>query len=250
MSAPVVWREPSSKLLPMEAQKKMKDVALPEKLERARQAVAACTDLSELMGWHDQTAAIAAAAKAAKMPDIAKGALRIQKEAMAALGAILSRYSSATVRGKGRQLEKSERRIVADAAGIPVNLRTAATSLAALPDKQKKAIIENEKITAEPTRVQAIVVATRSGKTFNLFRWVMRGVDEYGERLNHQGLNGLARTARLIREEMSRQFTLSEKSQIRQKVAEIEFSLKEIDEALQKVREAREDLDRIDQVCS
>ncbi len=123
-------------------------VTLPLRFEKARQAMLACEDLSELLDWSDQMAAINAAAKAAKLPDLARSANRGCKEGLLRLGQLLNRYNGASSGGT-----PSERAEIIAAAGISHDKASAATRLASAPSKLREAVLADDQVTATAGRV-------------------------------------------------------------------------------------------------
>jgi hypothetical protein len=96
----VIFKEPKFKPMPGELTPAVINGAtLPVKIGIAQRAIAACCDLSELLTWKDKLAALAAAAKMAKMPEMARDVNRVHKEAILRMGELLLQYSGAAVRG-------------------------------------------------------------------------------------------------------------------------------------------------------
>lgn len=133
----------------------MQGAQLPAKLDRARQAIAECYDLSELLTWKDQAAAICAAAKAAKMPELAKGANRVCKEALLQLGVLLKRYNSCApiIPGKG-SCGKGERNTVVEKHGLDKYTANIAVRFAATPEKVRESILADDRISASANRIK------------------------------------------------------------------------------------------------
>jgi hypothetical protein len=91
----VSFKAPKFKPLPGELTPAVINGAtLPVKVEAAKRAIAACCDLSELLTWKDKLAALAAAAKMARMPEMARDVNRVHKEAIFRMGEILLQYKA------------------------------------------------------------------------------------------------------------------------------------------------------------
>ena len=138
---------------------------LPVKVEAAKRAIAACCDLSELLTWKDKLAALAAAAKMAKMPELSRDVNRVHKEAIFRMGELLLQYSSgATLEvrtlGTGRTGElhvptgPGERARVAKQLGISKAAVAWSTRLArnATPD-QRERILATDSVGPAPARM-------------------------------------------------------------------------------------------------
>lgn len=226
----VVFREPKIKPLPPSITKeKMQAAQLPARLERVKQALAECYDLSELLMWKDQAAAICAAAKAAKMPDIAKGANRVCKEALLRLGQLLSRYSSVQ---SGRT--KSDRRKAIDAAGTNPEVAKTAVRLATTPKQIREAVLSDDSITANYARIGQ-VLARRDPRGSN--GGVVRS-DAYVKVMSgstiasSHGLTTAVSSLRNIDLAFVRALEPDEKKMVRAKVTEAMELLDAIEEAL------------------
>jgi len=141
---------------------------LPVKIGIAQRAIAACCDLSELLTWKDKLAALAAAAKMAKMPELSRDVNRVHKEAIFRMGEILLQYTATAkfVGGRGRGPEKSERRLVADSVGLSKFDFTAATRIANAPLDIRAKILADDTLPASTTRIIRHVPARKpSGRT-------------------------------------------------------------------------------------
>jgi hypothetical protein len=90
----VTFKQPKFKPMPSELTPAVINGAtLPVKVEAAKRAIAACCDLSELLTWKNKLAALAAAAKIARMPEMARDVNRVHKEAIFRMGEILLQYN-------------------------------------------------------------------------------------------------------------------------------------------------------------
>jgi hypothetical protein len=231
----VVFREPKLKPLPIAAQDKMRDTPLLVRLQTAKTAIEACYDLSELLRWKDQAAAIAAAAKAAKMPDIAKGANRICKEALLRLGQLLLTYSGVANKDPSakRGRSPSDRARTVEQAGISEFVAVSATRFAAAPSDVIQRVLDEDRIPASPNTLVRNLPRRASGKTRlggALSDWVLYGRDQFGRT---QGM-GLSQTAvHLRRLDMAaiREMPADEKNIVRAKVIEVIELLDAIEEA-------------------
>lgn len=217
-------------IIPASVQPAMRDAQLPLRVEAARRALAECVDLSELLNWKDKAAAIAAAAKAAKLPDIQRDARRLQKEALLRLGQLLSEYSG----GAGGR-DRSERRRAADAAGVPSRYIAQVVRLAKAPAKQREAILANDRIPPHPIRMVTNLprvgskqsYAPRRSDTHDL---VFNGNPRDGG-VRFNGLNSIAANVRKLAELPFAELARDEKKIVRAKVTEIIELLDAIDEA-------------------
>lgn len=241
----VVYREPKLKPLPpsVVAYEREKGVTLPTRLEHARKAIAACSDLSELLDWKDKAAAIAAAAKAAKMPDLAKGANRVCKEALLRLGQLLLQYSGAhttIANGKRGGCVPSPRRQVASAAGIRKPVMTQATRFASAPRDVIERVLSDDRIPAniepigracppQPNRGSrgAHMTTRRASDEYNQ---IMRGRNSFGG-MDGSGLHRAYAAVKPVDVRKVRSLTPDEKKLVRAKVTEIMELLDAIDEA-------------------
>ena len=152
----VVFRQPKFKPLPGELTPAVINGAtLPVKVEAAKRAIAACCDLSELLTWKDKLAALAAAAKMARMPEMARDVNRVHKEAIFRMGEILLQYNDTPVRKNKPKgcTEKSERRTAAAAAGISHHTAIDASRIARAPLVIKESILKDDSIPASPRQM-------------------------------------------------------------------------------------------------
>lgn len=236
----VTYREPKLKPLPPSITPQIqRDAQLPMRLEAAKRAIAECFDLSELMNWKDKAAAIAAAAKVAKMPELARGANRVCKEALLRLGQLLNEYNNVVPRthdAAGRIVMScaSPRTAAGLKAGLSKTTITCATRIAAAPTKIARALIDDERV-PPIAKVMAKLMPARAAKgTFrrhdSRLVTVTQGVDEFGRRRT-PGLNGALAAVRNVPLNLVRALAPDEKKLVRTKVAEIMELLDAIDEA-------------------
>lgn len=223
-------------IIPASVQPAMRDAQLPLRVEAARRALAECVDLSELLNWKDKAAAIAAAAKAAKLPDIARDARRLQKEALLRLGQLLSEYGGGSDQtGRvGSAPGRSERRLAADAAGVPVRYIAQVVRFAKAPAKQREAILSNDKIPPHPIRmVTNLPRVSKRGQGLrrsDMYDLIVNGNPRTGgARFN--GLNAVANSMHKIAALSIVGLALDEKKIVRAKITEIAELLDAIDEA-------------------
>lgn len=231
----VVFKEPKLKPLPLAAQEAMKDAPLLLRLQAAKTAIEACFDLSELLKWKDQAVAIAAAAKAARMPDIARGANRICKEALLRLGQLLFTYNGTVGYYKdGRHGSiKSERSKVAKAFGLSPSVVNTSLRLAAAPKAAVDAVLNDDRIPPNPVSVAKRLPARRQSavsKRSAGYVMVMSGIDEFGRHKN-TGLTTTFRAVETIEVAAVRSLAPDEKKLVRAKITEIIELLDALEEA-------------------
>jgi hypothetical protein len=146
----VTFKAPKFKPMPGELTPAVINGAtLPVKVEAAKRAIAACCDLSELLTWKDKLAALAAAAKMARMPEMARDVNRVHKEALLRMGEILLQYKGTHGGHKGEKISgkgttPSERTIVAKSLGIPKSTVTGVCRLAKAPKSVIRDILDND----------------------------------------------------------------------------------------------------------
>lgn len=146
----VTFREPKFKPMPGElTAERIREATLPVKVETARRAIAACGDLSELLTWKDKLAALAAAARMAKMPDMARDVNRVHKEAIFRMGELLLQYKT-TGASRSRGVP-SERYRAAESVGIGYGLVGSVTRVAAAPKAVRERILSDDRIPANAT---------------------------------------------------------------------------------------------------
>lgn len=235
----VVFKEPKLKPLPPSVTPDvMRNAPLPVRLEAAKTAIAACYDLSELKDWKDKAAAIAAAAKAAKMPDLAKGANRVCKEAMLRLGELLREYSALANTVKGvRGAVASDRMKAASAAGITRGVAVAAVRFAGAKEDIRNAVLADDRVTATSKRLNhklaRLGVASKSHANKQLASeayYEVVGLPGQG----HRGLTIALAGLRAIKIASVHACAPDEKKKIRDKVVEALEMLDAIDEAASK----------------
>ena len=224
----VVFNPPRFKPLPFEITPQViADAPLPVKIETAKRAIAECCDLSELLQWKDQTAALAAAAKAAKMPELAQGANRVCKEALLRMGQLLLRYKS-PIGGGG---PRSPRTKAATEAGIRPFMRKAVTRFAAAPAEVIASVLNNDKVTANCERLNRALPPQRAHvgpKYSDEARKFFRGVAHTG----NSGLTGLVITARTVDISLIPYLTETEKQRARAVLTEVQEICDKIDQGL------------------
>jgi hypothetical protein len=223
----VVFREPKLKPLPPSiTREQMQGAQLPVRLERARQAIAECYDLSELLTWKDQAAAICAAAKASKMPELAKGANRVCKEALLRLGQLLSSYKSGHP-GRGNKT-KSPRSEAALAAGVSLQAVSTAVKLAQSPQNVRDTVLSDDSVTVSkvPRKLARLYPKNRSNHRSDAYTSVMGGG------LQGKGFNQAMLNLRRIDLADVQALAPDEKKMVRAKVTEAMERLDAIEEAL------------------
>lgn len=237
MNNAVIWKDLKFKPMPASLVPAMRDAQLPTRVETARRALAACVDLSELLGWKDKAAAIAAAAKAAKMPDIARDARRLQKEAILRLGQLLAEYSNVPQPAKHGGKQKSERIRAAEKAGVSYQTVGQSVRLATAPKKVIAKIMDDDRIAPSPSAILRFtpplpgnMKGHRTVKRSAAYNNVMSGVNEFGRR-EALGLTTGCAVIRKIELKTVRSLESDEKKLVRAKVTEIMELLDAIDEA-------------------
>ncbi len=248
----VKFKQPKFKTLPTEITPQVISRAIiPLKLEEARRALAKC-DLKELLGWKDTLAALAAAAKAARMPELARDVNRVHKEAIFTMGELLLRYSGKAVyKGleKNTQVGRTdkrhltphvpkmglgERQTIANSLGLPGPIVSNATRLASVSKTVREQILNNDNVPPNPTRmVRFVPRLSERGKVIftDAARAVIAGADKNGKSSNI----GLGVASRALRQlPMGLIMSLSPEEKIRAKglVFEMQTILDEIDHLL------------------
>jgi hypothetical protein len=159
----VSFKAPKFKPLPGELTPEViRGATLPVKIGIAQRAIAACCDLSELLTWKDKLAALAAAAKMAKMPELSRDVNRVHKEAIFRMGEILLQYNGTAYpsrRGSG----PSERTKAARAANISKGLASNSTRLAQAPETLKDRILSDDSLPADAQVLIRIAPRRRHG---------------------------------------------------------------------------------------
>jgi hypothetical protein len=229
----VTFTQPKFKPLPGElTPERIREATLPVKIGIAQRAIAACCDLSELLTWKDKLAALAAAAKMAKMPELSRDVNRVHKEAIFRMGEILLQYSGAATSGKGlpkgRGRQPSERALAAAAAGIPKHEAVPAARLGAAPSGLRRKIIENDLMrpaadvmARNVPHLRKPIVAPYSDAAMLVFYGSTRA--DYAEgRKGHKGLTGSASSLRTASVEACAHLTAEEKSRARNMIVEMQ----------------------------
>jgi hypothetical protein len=242
----VVFREPKFKPLPGELTPAViREATLPVKVEAAKRAIAACCDLSELLTWKDKLAALAAAAKMARMPEMARDVNRVHKEAIFRMGEILLTYKCA--QGANGHIKhassrsgvapgKSERRIAGEAVGMKPQAIVAATRIAQAPSNIREAILENPKI---PPTLSRMVVCTpklynraNPRKFSDAARLFFSGLKPGEPYSANNGFRRACTSLKSVDTSVISQLTPIEKQHVRKLVVEMQEILDEIDRRL------------------
>jgi hypothetical protein len=212
---------------------------LPVKIGIAQRAIAACCDLSELLTWKDKLAALAAAAKMARMPEMARDVNRVHKEAIFRMGEILLQYKGTTERTGNKQKggsKPSERTFVARKIGISGQIVSSAIRLAAAPTDVRKRLLEDDAIAPNPHKmVRPSYVPTRVAcggvKDSDAARIVFSGRNSNGH-AQGSGLNHAVSSLRNVSFSLLSQLTPAEKQRARKLVIEMQEILDDIDRRL------------------
>ena len=236
----VVFREPRFKPLPGELTPSLiREATLPVKVEAAKRAIAACCDLSELLTWKDKLAALAAAAKMARMPEMARDVNRVHKEAIFRMGEILLQYNAESIVMSGAGSKRSERREAAEAAGVPKNTAIRAARLASAPREIRERLLADDKIPASAASMTTprwvprsnSVRSTKLAQNSDAANLFFRGINEDGHRKN-AGLNSAVSIMRALPLDLARELTPEEKQRARKLVVEMQELLDEVDRRL------------------
>lgn len=241
----VTFKQPKFKPLPGELTPAVINGAtLPVKVEAAKRAIAACCDLSELLTWKDKLAALAAAAKMARMPEMARDVNRVHKEAIFRMGEILSQYNGEPVVKKGhRRVCRSERTLVGIAAGIQPSAASRAVRLSQAPKDIRERILADDRIPAHVTRMSRLTPRMgnpRSNQSLSIrdtdaAAAVFSGISPENRALaktGNLGLNAAIRALRTLDISLISQLTPEEKQRARKYVVEMQEILDEIDRHL------------------
>jgi hypothetical protein len=180
---------------------------LPVKIETARRAIAACTDLPELLRYQNDAEAIAAAVRIMSdvAPEVVKSANRMVKEAIVQLGCLLLAYSSAARiavgppsplegnkrrKGHTRPIVLSERAVIAEAHKIPRGLAQNSVRVAAAEPLVRARILKDDGIRATGSAMASACRPIDRTTPSNVAYWnVMHG----GYTSNGRGNSGLSR---------------------------------------------------------
>jgi hypothetical protein len=211
------------------------EALLPVKITKLRQAVAACTNLPELLRYKRAIDGLAAAAKTLtkELPEAAKDLRRVQKETIFKLGDLLNEYNGVSVSQK-----PSDRRKAIDSLGIPLKIAGNAARLASASAKVRREIIttENIKISnmhrAAPPRpgstgkIKPAVYGTDAASLVFMGQTVesLRAADS-----GHKGLVPALRALRGVDASNAIHMTPAEKERAREMVNEMQEILDEVD---------------------
>jgi hypothetical protein len=238
----VSFKPPKFKPLPGELTPAVINGAtLPVKVEAAKRAIAACCDLSELLTWKDKLAALAAAAKIARMPEMARDVNRVHKEAIFRMGEILLTYKAhlgiKITRDKNGKIFKtnmiSDRGRVAESLGISKCDRTGAVRLASAPIQFKESVLADDKLPPVPRIMANRVPVHRPTKraSSDAALIVISGKDSFGRNISGGLLPALGKLKNTSLERIA-ELTLMEKQRARKLVVEMQEILDEIDRRL------------------
>jgi hypothetical protein len=234
----VVFHEPKFKPMPGELTPAVINGAtLPVKVEAAKRAIAACCDLSELLTWKDKLAALAAAAKMARMPEMARDVNRVHKEAIFRMGELLTSYSN-VAGSTGRIRVKSERSRVIRHLGISPDISSAAVRLQAAPIEVKRMLLENDKVAPSAIRMvqnRAVPKIRKDlGKSAHsdAARLLFQGVSRDGVKARGLGLHDAATSLRGVGLNLFAELTPEEKQRAKKLIVEMQEILDEMDRRL------------------
>jgi hypothetical protein len=148
---------------------------LPASYERARTALATCTQIDECKDWADKAAALASYAKQADDDSLQKFALRIQARAIRRCGELLKTFQNPGARTDQPTVGTDERltqRQAAAGAGMSERQELTAVRVANVPVEDFEAAIESDDpptvtrlaeagTASRPTEPQPFILATR-----------------------------------------------------------------------------------------
>lgn len=227
---------------------RVREASLPLKIEAARQAIAKCVDLPELLIMKDQAEGLAAAVRIMKTvgPEMVAAANRMCKESILRLGQLLVPYSSQCER-RGKRLRrtlggtdtlgKSQQRQIAEAHGIPEEMRLKSVKIALSPKEARERVLIDDRIPANVTAMARYVPPRRGSENqgkcrhSDVMRKVLNGLDLATGYRGAGGLNTAAAAVRRVDIRMCAQLATDEKKVVRAKVTEIMELLDAIDEA-------------------
>jgi hypothetical protein len=249
----VVFKEPKFKPMPGELTPAVINGAtLPVKVEAAKRAIAACCDLSELLTWKDKLAALAAAAKMARMPEMARDVNRVHKEAIFRMGEILLQYKGHGIRwgqkadGSKKAIKggcgKSERAKAATHAGIDLRAASMAVRVASAPAVIREKILEEDSIppqvhvmarsTPRRTKISGIAKAQENSDMAMLFFSGYSREHLLTKSGSSRGFTGAASALRCVDLASVACLTPEEKQRARKIIVEMQEILDEIDRRL------------------
>jgi hypothetical protein len=225
----VSFKAPKFKPLPGELTPAVINSAtLPVKVESARRAIAACCDLSELLTWKDKLAALAAAAKIARMPELSRDVNRVHKEAIFRMGEILLQYNGTAVYLGCKGAAFSERREIANSVGIHPSAVKASVRLASSPKKIRERILSDDSIPTSYVRMSAF--APRLGKAPRV-SYSEAAVVIFGGN-HHRGLSSAHTAMSKIPLDRFAELAPEEKQRAKKLVVEMQEILDEMDRRL------------------
>lgn len=212
---------------------------LPVKIGIAQRAIAACCDLSELLTWKDKLAALAAAAKMARMPEMARDVNRVHKEAIFRMGEILLQYNGGPQFQPGKGATASERRTAANNAGIDKITASNAARLAAGSSSLRARILNDDRIPSNarlmaqhaPRRREVIGLAYSDAANI-LFSGATQEQRMYGKATGSRGMSKAANALKCLDLSVISQLTPEEKQRARKLVVEMQEILDDIDRRL------------------
>ncbi len=237
----VTFREPKFKPMPGELTPAViSGATLPVKVEAAKRAIAACCDLSELLTWKDKLAALAAAAKMAKMPELSRDVNRVHKEAIFRMGEILLQYKGKQYSVGIKRTEKgpSERSNVQTQLGIPAWVGASAVRLAASPAEVRARVLTDDSITPNLVRMVRHAPPRLNNKRgialsySDAARAFFSGISDVTHTRNQAGLSQSVAALRKTPLDLIPQLTAKEKQHARKIVVEMQEILDEIDRRL------------------
>lgn len=242
----VVFKEPKFKPMPSELTPAVINGAtLPVKVEAAKRAIAACCDLSELLTWKDKLAALAAAAKMARMPEMARDVNRVHKEAIFRMGEILLQYNGKPQKGCiGRGQAPSERTKAAQSVGITKHDIVSIARLASAKKIVRERILQNDNVPAVArimVKSTPIVSPRHQGLRGGYSPYsdagsiVFQGLTLDEQRTKSRGGRGIVNAASILRTieiDKVALLTFEEKQRARKLVVEMQEILDKIDQQL------------------
>jgi hypothetical protein len=245
----VTFKAPKFKPLPGELTSAVINGAtLPVKIGIAQRAIAACCDLSELLTWKDKLAALAAAAKMARMPELSRDVNRVHKEAIFRMGEILLTYKTdarteiTTNKNNrtGKQVRHilSERGAAASAAGLSRHEASNAARAAQAPRAVREQLLQDDAVAPNARRLAALSprrVPPRKGDRSDAAALLFSGLSSLQlkqKSATGRGLMAAAHALRSISADKIVGLTSEEKQRARKLVVEMQEILDDIDRRL------------------
>jgi hypothetical protein len=223
----------------------IREAVLPIKVAGMRRALAACTELPELLNYKRTIDGLAAAARTIKheIPEMVKDMNRLEKEALIKMGQLLLQYSdysqaipAATRSPKGQAIKgggggslKSDRRKVADSLGINPNTVVRTVRIASAPKDCLEQILASPRRDLALLATMAPVRQTKGYKTPPHSDAMRRVV---GGPMNSRGLNVAVANLKYVDLDAFDALTPEERKSVKAKIVEAQELLDAMDQRL------------------